>query len=264
MGDSPAQTPTTNAKSLVEAQKSLPDVMRILNSQITPSELARFGASTITSPGYGNLQTQIYDTSGRELNRIGSSIAGENAQGEIHNNINALTNGGFDLVHLSNLADRISNPEFYRTRENTSNAINDRLTRGGLSETERSEIERSLNRQNQQQGTLDVPSATATVNNALTYGRAGRDSLDNALTQANQFLTTSRNGVNSFAVGTGKTTTGNTGDTKFLGVQPPGQEANAVNANLLGQNSQLLGQSRQIDSQRQSGFSNVMGSLPDY
>jgi len=261
--DPAAPTASQNIRDLVEATRSLPDVMRLITSQITPAELAKFGAASVVSPGYGNLQTQLYDTSGRELNRIGSSIAGENARGEIGNNINSILGGGLDLAALSNIANSVIDPEFFRTRSNMSDALNTRIN-GGLTGSEQTEIERGLNRQNVAQGTLDVPSATTTVSNALTYGKAGRDALDVALGQANNFLQSSRVGTNGFQVATGKTTGGNTGDTKFLGVAPTGNDAQNLGSNLLGQSSQLQGISNQINSQRQSGFANVMGSLPDY
>jgi len=263
MGDSPAPSAATNINDLINATKSLPDLMRIINSQITPSELAKFGASSVVSPGYANLQAQTYDTAGRQLNRTGQDIARENAFSNAQTDADVLRGPGQDIIQQVNAAQRGLDPSFYGVRDATGNALTSRIS-GGLTGSETTEIERALNKINSMQGTLDVPSSTTTTANALSYGQAGRGALDNALNQANTFLQTSRSGIDAFKVATGKTSAPNTGDSKFLGVTQPGGEANNLASNILGQAGAYNQTAAQINANRQGTAEKVVGSLPDY
>ncbi len=263
MGDKAAPTQSQNVTAMTQAMRSLPDMMRLINSQVTPSELARFGATSLVSPGYGNLQTQLYDTSGRELNRIGSEIGRSNQLNNAFSDFLTLMGPGAAATGAVDTLQRGLDPEFYRTRENVSRSLNDRLG-GGLNGSETSEIERALNRMNEMQGTLDVPSATTTTANALEYGRAGRSALDSALTQANVFLNTGRSGIDAFKTGTGKTSGANSGESKFLGVTPASNEANALGSNLLGQVGGYGNASAQINANRAGTLEKMGSALPDY
>jgi len=259
MGEDRAAQPVSLAvKDILEAATGgLPDLMRVINSQILPSEMAKFGASSVISPGIANLQADIYDTAGRRMNEIGNEITRANAAADAQ----TLEGPGFSVVSaLKNLQDVID-PEVARVRSATGNAITDRITKG-ISGSEEAGIERYLNRERQMSGTGNVRSNTEVTKGALNFGQAGRTALDNALMQANTFLQTGRSGVDTFKVATGKSS--NMGDARFTGVQSPGNDSANLGSNLLGQAGQIQNTGAQINANRSSAFQNVVGALPDY
>jgi len=86
---------------------------------------------------------------------------------------------------------RQKDPEYFNTRANTANQLNDLMT-GRLTGSELSNIERGLNRQFTQQGTFNVPSNIQQLQAATTYGDAGRNRQLQGLGMVDKILPTFR------------------------------------------------------------------------
>lgn len=207
--------------TIAEASKALntylPAVSQTTRNQLLPDALAQFGATAATAPGYGNLQADIFDTSGRKLAAIGDEIQTASANATQARDAGLLANSG-GLLSMLKQAQQYIDPEYHSTRSTVADTLQRRLTQG-LSGSEQTEIERGLNRQNQAAGTLNIPSQSTVTANALTYGKAGQDSLTQALQQANQFLTTAKTGTDVFQAVTGKASQPSPGLGAFQGTQ---------------------------------------------
>lgn len=253
--------PQSTSKALGEMIQvlagGLPDVMKSVNAQILPSELAKFGSSAAVAPGYNNLTADLYDTSGRRLNEIGSQIQRENQLRAAATDAEVLAGPGRSVAEQLMNVGKILDPEYYSVRESTGNALNDRLTKG-LGESERVEIERAVGRENARSGALDVPTGATAVGNALNFGRAGRSALDTALAEANKFL--AAGGKSGFDTGSamGKSSGPNLGESKFLGVTPPGGESSNAAANILGQAGQYTNTAAQLNANRATGLDKAL------
>jgi hypothetical protein len=161
---------TQNAQSRALIN-TLPSMMQTLNSQILPNELAQLQSSSITSPAYAELQQQIYNS---------NALSNANTEKQL------LLGPGADEVQIANALQRGIDPEYYKTRASTSDALNQALN-SGMTGSEQSDIERGMNRQQAAQGRTGIGSNLQTVNAGLNYGSAGRQRLLQLLQQANQF-----------------------------------------------------------------------------
>jgi len=92
---------------------------------------------------------------------------------------------------VADAAARAKDPEYFKTRETTSQQLND-LMSGQLTGGELSNMERGLNRQFLQQGTFNVPSNTQQLQAATAYGDAGRNRTLQGLGLAEKLLPTMR------------------------------------------------------------------------
>lgn len=205
-----------------------PDIAAAINQQYLPSAEAQLQTADPTAA----TMTELYRKYGPQLNQIGSDIARQNALSEAETNKMLLSGSGRDATLAALDLDQLVNPEFYSTRAATGNSLTDLLASidlsGGLSDVERREIEQGLAREGTARGTANAPSNTETIANAMRYGQAGRErqvenqnQLAKAIAASTAFLPASQSGINTFAVGTGKTSSPNTGDARFTGVQQP-------------------------------------------
>lgn len=224
----------TPSATLISAQNArilrdlFPDISAAINQQYLPSAEAQLKTADPTAA----TMTELYRKYGPQLNQIGSDIARQNALAEAETNKMLLSGSGRDATLAALDLDQLVNPEFYSTRAATGNSLNDLLASidlsGGLSDVERREIEQGLAREGTARGTANAPSNTETIANAMRYGQAGRErqvenqnQLAKAIAASTAFLPASQSGINTFAVGTGKTSGPNTGESRFTGVQQP-------------------------------------------
>ena len=193
----------------------------------------QLAASQAVSDPYAKLMTDLFAKYGPQLNALGSQIGAQNAQSEAQTTLDLLGGRGGEAM-------RALDPEFYATRELTGSRIGDLLRDidlgSGLSDVERREVEQGLAREGSQRGTLNAPSMSETVSNAMQYGQAGRNrqlqnqsALSQAISAATGFLPASQTSGQQFAVGTGKTAGQNVGQGLFTGVvNTQGNQQNAL------------------------------------
>lgn len=244
-----AKTPSKEYRQVGEQirilEDFLPSYSKAIAGQLIPQEQAKLEAAKATSPQMAELMTQLYKTYGPQLNKIGNEIALTNAMAAAERDKSVLEGPGKDLVKQALETAKIYDPEFFATREKTAGRLGELMDsidlEGDLSPTERREIAQRLELENQERGTAGAPSQTETVANAMRYGEAGRKrvlenqgALGNAIMAASNFLPASRSGVDVFQVATGKTSMPNTGESKFTGVNMPGQEAYQLAGGLFG------------------------------
>jgi hypothetical protein len=213
-----------------------PQVAGTYAGQTLPMELANLEAAQATFPGYGQLQRDI----GLPTANLNREIAVS------------------DIEAMSNLS-RAIDPEYYSTRSATAGAIGD-LLRPGLSGGERTEIERALAQANYGQGTLNAPTSTSTVANAMTFGGAARDRLSQAVNLATQALPTFTTQLGEFPA------SGRVSEVpmQHVGLPQPGQ----ATAQALGPAQAQLGQTQitglEAAYNTPSNFERIMGTVPDY
>jgi len=234
-------------RSLIQ---NLPSLANLFNAQIGPNELAQLRSSQATSPEYAQLQRDIFR---------------QNALAEAGTTRDVLAGPGSDIVRQADLLAREVDPEFYRTRSATSGAIND-LLQPGLTGGEREEIQRSLNQQNNAAGTLTIPTNLSTVANAATFGRAARDRLSQAVSQATSFLPTSRTGVDVLQQATRQPSQISGA---FSNARPgAGEQAGGLLNTLSGGTGSLTGAATSAEAQKYlgrlqvpTGFERIAGSI---
>jgi hypothetical protein len=168
--------------------QNLPSLLGLFNANIAPNEMAQLQSSMQTSPLYAQLAQQI---------------ARANAQSEAGTTNELLRGTGGDTVREADKLAREVDPEYYGVRSAASSGLQG-LLKPGLSGGETEAIQRSLNQQNQKNGSLITPTSSSTVANAMTFGNAARDRMSQAVNQATQFLPTARSGVDTFQQATGK------------------------------------------------------------
>lgn len=276
-GDPRAPNPGESMAKVLEAlTKNLPGFLEVLNKSAPATAQTEYDIAAQYSPQYAQMQNELYKQYGPELNRIAQDINQENALAQASTERDVLRGPGGDVVRESRKLSEEVDPEYYKTRSTTSNALADlfgSINVNGLSGSERAEVERSLARDNSRRG-LESPTATSTVENAMHFGSAldaKRNQLGQAVALATSFLPTSRGASDTFMQATGRpgtsggSTTGNAADALFTGVDKTlANRPYQVGQNILGGAMDMQQTKMEIDSGRRSGFEKVMTSLPDY
>lgn len=260
MGDAPAPAPNeSTAQAIQGVTQNLPAFMKAQNAELLPNNLAQFGAASVISPAYANLQADIYRSVAPYLAQSGNIVSDITAQGQADRDTALLRGSGGKLLEEYLQAQQMLDPEYYGTRAKLGGVLNDKLG-NALSGAERSEIERSLNRQNVASGNNDTQSNLDVVRNAMTSGREGRGALDNTIQQALGFLSTgSRTGADAFQIATGRSSGANPGNNQFIGAQKADNSAFGAANNILNTSTQFGTQANQINSERQSGLEKGLG-----
>lgn len=257
MGGTPSvnyEAPETTAEMLKAYTEGLPSFMSAANAQILPNELAQLQASRETSPAYLELQKQLYDTYGADLNKIGSEIYKSNALAQAEADKAVIEGPGRDFVKGALETAKIADPEYFAAREKAGARLQE-LLQPGLTGGESEAAARGINRVAVGRGLLNAPSQTATLNAAQTFGNASRDRLSQALGVATGVMPQLRTGVNPFEV---RPAQQNTGNNLFTGVrQESGNQAAGYSNNLLGQ----IGQNVRTETQANASNSNTALSL---
>ena len=236
-GDPPAPTASESTAEMLRGYtEGLPGFMEVTRQQTMPTALNALDVAKAVSPGYSQLQADLYNTYGKQMNQIGQEIAASNAQAQAASDLAVLQGTGKDVIKAGVEAQKLADPEYYATRANMAKALGE-LMNGGLTGGETEAIQRSLN-QNAEAAGLTTPSAARTVAEAQTFGGAARDRLSQALNQATQALPAMKSGVDAFQQATGRSTMANTGDTKFTGAKDDesyGSSAQQMGQSLLGE-----------------------------
>lgn len=188
----PSKMQVRARRNLQALQEVLPDLTQSINEQLAPTEQARLEALRGVIPQYGELEREQTRLNAESLAQTDSDL------------INGI--GGQNVLDALEL-DKQLNPEYYSLRENTSRVINDQLN-NPLSEGERVEIERGVNRLNEGRGQADIQGAGTTAKNATIFGSAARQKLDKAIQSSTNFTPITKSG-DAFSQATGRAGQGN-------------------------------------------------------
>lgn len=260
----------TTAEQMQALIQHLPELAQVTTG-ITPGvEQGRVDVSRLISPQIAQLQTELLDTGGRDLARVGSEIAQENRLAQILGETEALQGPGRDLLEASREAAMITDPEFFKLREAATNSAIDLLGSSSVEPggAELASIERMLNRQGLNRG-ANANSATETTRNAMSFGdelMKRRAALSNAINSATSLLPATRQGVDPFAQATGRVGTQNLGQQNFTGVQQQSNDSMQMSMNLLNQAGQNSRQANQINSENDffDRTSQMLGGLGSF
>ena len=261
-----------------KAYESMADVLRAIkmhfgpaisevNKYIGPTAKAQLEADTAVSPGYAELEKNLYEKYGPILNKIGSDIAAENALRASEAELAVSRGPGKELVNEALISQKYLDPEYYANREALGKAINTYLSAidpTRLTEAEREEVARGLGRM----GFTNPSSAADTVAKAMTFGSAlqqKQNSFGDAIAKVAASIPAMRSGLQGFEIATRRPLMGNTGEARLSG---PTQGAGGQNT--FGFANNFLNQASGLESSYLAGrapwykqLSGVMGGLGD-
>jgi hypothetical protein len=266
----------------------MPGYGNMLNQQANQAALSQaqgqLAAAQAVSPGYQELQNQMYQQYMPGLAQAGLGVGGmmQGAQA----GINAAVAGGQgqQALQAAIAADQAANPEFYAARAAGAQGIGKLLgsidLSGALSGGEQRAIQQSIDQAAARTGQMYSPSAINAASNAMQYGQAAYQRQQQAQQQMNQaiqtasgFLPQSQSGVggmNAWNIATGgpNTATSTAGNAmgNFLGVnQGAGQLGASQAGNLMGQvlggNQSYATSAMQEKANQPTGFQNVLGGI---
>lgn len=243
---SPDRTSQQFANQTQSLQTLLPYISAAINAQQLPTALSDLNTAQVTAPGYAQLQTQLFNQYGPQLNAIGNEIQRRNALAQADTENAVITGPGKDLVNNAYQLSQVYDKPYYDTRQSTADQLSKLFSSidlsGGLSGTERNEVGQGLAREGAQRGTGFAPSNTETVSNAMRYGQAGynrqqqaKSNLSDAISKASAFLPTAKSGVDVFQVATGRPSQPNPGASLVPSATTTGNSSNfGLAGNLLG------------------------------
>lgn len=260
----------------------LPYLTNAVNAQQLPTELTNLQTSQITSPGYAQLMTDLYNNYGPQLNAIGNEIQNRNALAQAQTSQDVINGPGRGLVNSAYDLSQVFDKPWYDTRGAAANSIQKLLgsidLSGKPSGSEVDQLQSSIARQNVQRGTNNAPSNTDVTANAMQFGNLGYQrkqtaisNLSDAISKASAFLPSAKSGVDVFQVATGRSSMPNPGNSLFPGISnPSNNNAFGLAGNLLGSTGQQINTTQQIDAQKKdwldqfnqltSGIGNLVGA----
>jgi hypothetical protein len=225
---------------LIQAiQAGYPNLLSSLTEQILPTEEAKIGAAEKIAPREAALQANLLADYGPKVAGILSGIQTAQQRGAAEGEADVLAGPGRDITERTLELMKLADPEFFSAREKSGAAL-DELLAPGLTGGERAEVERYLGRSNAARGLLGTPTATSTVENAMTFGGAARDRLSEALARATSFLPASRSGAFDYNNATGRI--GRSAEEAtfgFPGISEVGNEAFSIGTNLIAPGTSL-------------------------
>ena len=187
-------------------QGYLPYLNQSVNQTTGDTAQANLNAAQQVSPGYQQLANQLLAQYGPQLFQTGNQLSGINAQGNAANQQALLQGTGGQNLALMNQYAQALNPAFYQQMGNASNSLTNLLgssqdVSGNLTGSETRSIGQGLAQQSNQRGTLNSPSNSDIVSNAMQYGNASfqrqaqeKGILSNAIGQATSFLPQAQTG----------------------------------------------------------------------
>lgn len=229
-GDPQAPSSGETTAAMLEAYtKYFPELMKINAENILPTELAKVEAAKQTTPAYNQLQATAYDAYGPLMADTANRIAASQAKSSAQSDLDILKGTGRELVTAGVDAQRAADPEYYQIRSRVGTGLGQLMDSidlsGAPSGGETEQMNRALAQEGSRRGTLNTPSMTEALGNALTFGTAQRQreneakgQLGAAIGLGTGFLPAAQSGVDAFKVATGKTSMPNAGDSKFQGV----------------------------------------------
>jgi hypothetical protein len=275
--DAPRPTTETTASMMQAVIENLPKYLDVNIGQLPKLEQAFLDSNARTADQSNQQNLDVFKRYAPEYNQIGSDIMEQNALNQAKSDAKVVSGPGRELVSEAYETSQIFDKPWYDAREADSKAVMDLLASidiNKLSGGERSEMERSLAREGNRRGTGTSPSnieTLAAANQTGTAMQAKRDSLASAISVANNFLGTSKSGVDAFQVATGRPSAVNQGEGK--GGSADNSAASKAAANVFDSSNAILGQAGNIanttlgiEADRRDSLdrvTGVLGSLPN-
>jgi hypothetical protein len=274
-GDPPAPSTQESMDAVLKAYASnMPAMIQAQIAGAQQYEPAMLALRQQVSPGQNQLDLDLLNQFGGQFAEANQRIAGQNALAQAGNDLAVVQGPGRELVREAMRTQREADPEAYRARELALGQL-ERLNSGlldidgGLSGSERAEIDRSLARDNFSRGLGNVPTATSTVENAMKFGAAGenrRQGRMSAIANAAQLSAGAvqplSSKIDAFQLTTGRpSVTGQQGS----GSREVGSDTNQLGSNLLNNTTNIRQQENQINAQRRDALDRVnqtMSSMP--
>ena len=265
MGGDPPAAPTneSTADMLQAYTQYFPGLMTATNSQLLPTAQAQLASDKAVSPGQNQLAFDLYKQFGPMFNQIGSQIENQQKLSSAQTDADVLSGPGAEIARQTQKIRQEADPAVYAAQQaiakqagNLANSID----MNGLSGSERAEVERKLNQDNQAGGRTDLTGGINTVNNAMQFGSAlqgKQQRLGQALGSASGALAGADSKFDPVQAALGRSST-SAGDGKFGGpVQNSGSNANSMGGAFLGQVGAMKQQENQINSQRRDSLDRV-------
>src|SRR5687767_13157568 len=99
--DPSAPSTSRSASKIATAfTQQLPRILGAITGGIAPTEQGIVDASKQVSPQWAELQNLLYNTFGRDINRIGSEIDAENAMASSESDVARLAGPGRDIANI--------------------------------------------------------------------------------------------------------------------------------------------------------------------
>lgn len=211
-----------------------------------------------------------------QFTALGTAQQGQQQTGQAANDLATLQGPGKDLNKAVLDAQTQVDQPYYQERQQTADALTKLMTSletptGHLSGGENAAIERSLNQDNNERGIV-APTATSTVQNAMTYGAAAnakKQQQQGAITQAVGAATgampASKSGIDVLQTTIGRPSTNNVGVSQFGGTQSQAASNNQQSGALMNTIGTNMANAQNINANRRDALdraTGVVGSLP--
>lgn len=227
-----------------------PQISESIRGQYDPQARAEVDIAAKYSPELGKIGTDLLETSGRDMSRIGRELSREEQLAAAQTEADILRGSGKDAVTSALELQKEADPEYFKSREALLEDLDKSFAQLGdpnqLSASESEGIARALGRTNS-----PVASPMQTISNAMTFGdaqakrRAEYGSLVERRINATPAL---KSGFDAGSFATRRTVLPNFGQTNYTGIQTPGVNT----SNTLG--SSFLNNLTSIDMNRQNAY----------
>ena len=257
--------------------KYMPELARVTGQNILPLEQAQLEAQRQLAPGQAQLSYDLSRQYLPQFTQLGIDQQRQQAQGQAESDLALMSGTGRDLARSTLATQRELDPEFFRSREQSGDALtrlfgslDDPST--GLGGAEREEVTRSLARDNQSRGNVD-PTQQSTVEAAMSMGSAGQarkqqkqQAIAQAVGSAAGAMPAFRTGIDALQLTTGRPAQNNIGVGQFGGVTKVGDNTMQLGNNLLTQTGTFAGNQQNNQAARKDNydkFAQIMGSMPN-
>lgn len=219
-----------------------PDAIRAINSTTMNTAQTNQDVSKVISPQAAQTEYDLYNEFGPKMNELGAKLDRQNQMAASENELAIASGPGEKLVTQADKLQRMLDPEYYKSMETTSNALNKWLGAQDpttLTGSEQEEIARGLGRTT----ASNIPSALQTAKNAMTFGQAGQKKMSDfgaAISTAAAALPSFKNGANGFEIATRRALTPNSGD-KRLGNPTDASQASQTGFGFAGNTLNQIG-----------------------
>ncbi len=273
MTDQPKPPGQESSSAMFQAlQQYAPGAIQAISETLPGTAQKTLEAQQQTAPGYAALQNQIYGQYGPEANRIGSEINNQNQLAAAQTEANVAQGPGKGLVNLALQEQQQLDPEYYKSRAATSDALNKWLSSYSPTELSGSELEQINRGISGRQGPL-TPSALNTVKNAQEFGNAATQrwqNFGNAVLGASSALPGFKSGLTGFEIATRRPLTSNTGENRLsspTAIDPQSTAnnnfgfANNALSNIVSQQNAQINKTRSFDTRVNEAIGSLSGII---
>ena len=265
----PAQPAQETTDNMMQGYiKNLDGLTQATTRNIQPTEQALLDAKKAIGPQQAQYDLEHMQRFLPQFTKLGLEQQSQQNMGQAANDAALLRGPGQDLVSANLEAQKLADPEYYATRA----AASDQLARlmgtlddpnGGLSATERAEIERSTARTNSQRG-IESPTGTSAVESAMNFGSAGanrknqkQQAINAAVQTAGQVMPALRSGVDVLQLTTGRPSQQNVGVMGMPNSGDVGKTSMNLGTQLMNQVGENSRQTADINSRKRTAFDTV-------